>query len=144
MKKTISILSILFFLLLPKSSFAIVYNPTDSIFQDSLQKTEVRSQGDKIAFWGLKSTIAGTLLVAFALLMITVIEFEMRGGFLLILTFGSFITGPILALLGLILCLIALNRKDTTKFYRKKARTGLWVLLFSVLAFINFVLFFND
>ncbi|MBL7816083.1 MAG: hypothetical protein JNL70_13785 [Saprospiraceae bacterium] len=61
------------------------------------------------------------------------VEFQMRGGFLLLLLYGSISLGPILGLLGLGLCIAALVRKDTTTTGRRKARTGLFTVLFGLI-----------
>lgn len=138
MKIYLRILTFLILLSAPKSSFAIVYMPQDSV---QIAQT-VKTTGDKIAHWGFKSSTIGTVLFTLAILLVAAIEFEMRGGLLLLLLYGFYILGPILALLGLALCITALVRKDTTKKGRKQARTGLFVLLFGALLSTILILLF--
>ena len=138
MKVILKTLTFLFLFSMPESSFAIVYMPKDSV-----QITEtVKTKGDKIAQFGQTSSIIGTILFTFAIILVAAIEFEMRGGFLLLLLYGSYIIGPILALLGLALCITALVKKDTTTKGRKKARTGLFLLLFGTLLSTILILLF--
>lgn len=133
MKKSISTILFLLFLGLPKSSFAIVNYSIDTLVQDSLMQNVTKTKGDRIAHWGMKSSIVGTALFVLGILLLTALEFQMRGGFLLLLLYGSFIFGPILGILGLCASIIALSRKDTTKVGQIKARSGLFVLLLGIL-----------
>ena len=142
MKKTLTILTLFCLFSLPHDAHAIVYSLSHGLVQDSLKVTNT-SKGDKIANWGQKSTTTGVILFTLFVLLLLAIEFEMRGGFLLLLLYGSFIFGLILGILGLILCVTALSKKDTSLVGRKKARTGLFVLLFGALLNIILLLAVN-
>jgi hypothetical protein len=137
MKTLIILVFLSVFCTLPERSFSITHPTTMSYAQDSLIKhASDRNIGDRIAHWGLKSTTIGLVSFSLAMLLLALFDFEMRGGLLLLLLYGSITIGPILGLLGLTLCIVALLRKDTTHAGRKKARKGLLALLFGVAASI--------